>query len=304
MKQITYTFTPVEQCNLCLADSSKFKVLGKRLNGSQGFNPRKKTGITTTVVKCSNCGLIFPNPMPVPNKLSDHYGIPVESYWVPEYFVVPENLYTGLINLAKAHTPAMANPGAKVLDIGAGIGKCMISFKNAGYDVWGFEPSEPFYNKAIEFMGVNPERLKLNSIEGSEYEENFFDFITFGAVLEHLYDPSESIIKAMKWLKPGGTIHIEVPSSKWLINDMINLTYKVRGLDYVGNISPMHEPFHIYEFGLKSFEEHAKKHGYTIAYHEYYVCKTYMPKLVDPLLKWYMKTTDKGMQLALILRKA
>jgi 2-polyprenyl-3-methyl-5-hydroxy-6-metoxy-1,4-benzoquinol methylase len=43
------------------------------------------------------------------------------------------------------------------------------------------------------------------------FPEAHFDFITFGAVLEHLYDPSMSIHKAMSWLKPSGIMHIEVP---------------------------------------------------------------------------------------------
>ena len=33
----------------------------------------------------------------------------------------------------------------------------------------------------------------------------------------------------------------------------------MRGTNYVTNISPMHSPFHLYEFGLKSFEELGKK---------------------------------------------
>jgi 2-polyprenyl-3-methyl-5-hydroxy-6-metoxy-1,4-benzoquinol methylase len=301
MKKITYTLIPVENCDLCDAGNSQFKILGKRLNGSQGFFPKNKIGITTTVVKCKNCGLVFPNPMPVPAALSDHYGVPPEKYWIPEYFTVNKNEYAGLLSLARNLGDFSGKP--KVLDIGAGIGKCMIAFENGGFDVWGIEPSEPFYNKAIKMMNVSPDRLRLSSLDDSEFEENYFDFITFGAVLEHLYNPSESILKAMKWLKPNGIIHIEVPNSNWLISELINLNYKVRGLDYVSNISPMHEPYHIYEFTLKSFQEHAKKHNYEIVYSEYYICNTYMPSFINPLVKWYMRKKDKGMQLAVILKK-
>jgi hypothetical protein len=107
----------------------------------------------------------------------------------------------------------------------------------------------------------------------------------------------------MKWLKPGGLMQIEVPSSDWLINKIFNFVYKIQGLDYVANISPMHEPFHLYEFGINSFRAHAKKHGYELAFHEYYVCQTFMPKFTDFILKPYMKATNKGMQLTVWLRK-
>jgi predicted SAM-dependent methyltransferase len=140
-------------------------------------------------------------------------------------------------------------------------------------------------------------------IEEVEYPECYFDFISFGAVLEHLYDPSESIKKAMFWLKPKGIIHIEVPSSDWFVNKIINFYYKLRMTDYVGNISPMHEPFHLHEFSLDSFKLNAKNNNYDIAFYEYYVCETYMPKLADYILKPYMKLTNKGMQLCVWLQK-
>ncbi|MBK8291297.1 MAG: methyltransferase domain-containing protein [Flammeovirgaceae bacterium] len=54
------------------------------------------------------------------------------------------------------------------------------------------------------------------------YPENSFDFISFGAVLEHVYSPADSILRTLRWLKPNGIIHIEVPSSDWLINKIIN----------------------------------------------------------------------------------
>ena len=107
----------------------------------------------------------------------------------------------------------------------------------------------------------------------------------------------------MKWLKPGGLMYIEVPSSDWLVNKIINLVYKIKGKDYVANLSPMHEPFHLYEFGIDSFLKNAENNGYEIADKEFYVGDTYLPKLLDPFIKPYMKRTNKGMQLALMLRK-
>lgn len=58
-------------------------------------------------------------------------------------------------------------PGMRALDIGAGLGKCMRSLTNAGFDAYGIEPSEPFYNKAIREMGADPERLELATLEGT-----------------------------------------------------------------------------------------------------------------------------------------
>jgi 2-polyprenyl-3-methyl-5-hydroxy-6-metoxy-1,4-benzoquinol methylase len=300
-QQLRYTFYYIDNCNMCGSRTRDHKILGKRLNQSQGKNPGNKVGITTTVAKCSNCGLVYSNPQPIPEDLQDHYGVLPESYWTREYFTVAENYFESEINRAKDLVAFKA--GMKSLDIGAGLGKAMLAMDRAGFDCYGFEASEQFFNHAIAQMGVSSEKLRLGMIENVEYPENHFDFITFGAVLEHLYDPSESIMKALKWLKSHGVIHIEVPSSEWLINKLINLFYKINRTDYVGNISPMHEPYHLYEFGLKSFREHARLHGYEIAHYEYYICQTYMPKITDYILKPYMRWTDTGMQLCVWLRK-
>ncbi|MBC7749930.1 MAG: class I SAM-dependent methyltransferase [Methylotenera sp.] len=296
-----YYFNHIENCNMCGSTTDTHKILGKRLNGSQGKNPKNKIGITTTIVKCKNCGLIYSNPQPVPFDIQDHYGVPPESYWKDNYFTITDNYFQGEIEKLKKLLDF--RNGMKSLDIGAGLGKQMIALSKSGFETYGFEPSKQFYERAISKMGINPDKLKLGMIEEVEYPENHFDFISFGAVLEHLYDPSDSILKALKWLKPNGIIHIEVPSSDWLIGKIINLYYKLKRTDYVGNLSPMHEPFHLHEFGLSSFLEHSKKYGYELAFYEYYVCLTYMPKVMDLILKPYMKRTNKGMQLCVWLRK-
>ena len=286
---------------MCGAANSNHLILGKRLNTAQGKKPRSKTGITTTIMKCNICSLIFANPQPIPFDIQDHYGVPPENYWKEEYFLLNDHYFANEIKTLQHLAPI--KKGAKALDIGAGLGKCMIALNNVGFDTYGLEPSEPFYQNALNKMKINPEKLKLGMIEEIDYPENEFDFITFGAVLEHLYAPGESIVKALKWLKPNGIIQIEIPSSHWLIHKIINFFYKLICTDYVGNISPMHSPFHLYEFGLKSFELHGKQNKYEVIFHEYHVCNTYMPKFVDFFVKPYMKMTNTGMQLCVWLRK-
>lgn len=296
-----YIFENVETCNMCGSKSDGHKILGKRLNKSQGKRPKLKNGITTTVCKCNSCGLVYSNPQPVPFDIQDHYGVPPEDYWKEEYFNESEFYFQGEITRLKQLIDF--KPGLTSLDIGAGLGKQMKALERAGFNAFGFEPSEPFYERAISKMGIDEKKLKIGMLEDVEYDENSFDFVSFGAVLEHLYNPSLSIEKALKWVKPNGVIHIEVPSSRWFTNKIVNAFYKLNFTDYVANLSPMHEPYHLYEFGLNSFQKNAAKHNYEIAHHEYYVCETYLPKILDNVIKPYMKRTNRGMQLCVWLRK-
>lgn len=296
-----YSFAEIKACNFCGSPPEQHKVLGKRMNRSQGREPWKKTGISTTVVRCRNCGLHFTNPLPIPFELSDHYGIPPENYWKPEYFQSDEHYFEGEISRLK--TLMSIEPGMKALDIGAGLGKAMIALNKAGFDTFGIEPSLPFYERAISKMGIRPDRLSLGKAEDLPYAQNSFDFVTFGAVLEHLYDPAEAIRKALHCMKPGAILHIEVPSSRWLIGKLMNLYYRLRGSDYVGNLSPMHEPFHLYEFSLDTFLKQGKRMGYELVLHEYYVCQTYLPGFVGNLAAALMRLSNTGMQLCVWLKK-
>lgn len=284
-----------------MCQCSDIKVIGRRLNTSHGWNPGKKVGIATTVVQCSNCGLIFSNPMPVPSSFKDHYEVDPKRYWNEEYFEVDENYFS--MEIKKLQEFTNGAPGLKTLDIGAGLGKQMFALRKVGYDVYGFEPSQSFCTMARKKFNFEKERLHCSTIEDAEFPTEFFDFISFGAVLEHLYDPSASIVKALGWLKQGGIIHIEVPSSRWMISRLLNLSYKLRGKDYVSNISPMHVPYHLYEFDLRSFYEHGSANNYKLKDYSYYVCDTFLPKFIDPIARQIMSRTNTGMQLCVWLQK-
>lgn len=302
MNRLRYSFEEISTCEMCGDKTDAHIILGQRLNQSQGLNPKRKTGISVSVKKCTNCKLIYASPQPVPFDIQDHYGMPPEDYWKPEAFEWTPNYFEEQIKVVKQLIPF--KKGMTSLDVGAGLGKCMLSLNNAGFDTYGFEPSKPFYEMALLRMKISPDRLRLGKIEDIDYPDNSFDFITFGAVFEHFYHPAHSLQKALKWLKPNGIIQIEVPSADHLIAKIINLYFKIRGTNYVTNISPMHSPFHLYEFAFKSFEELAKKLNYQVVNHHYDVCSIeHVPKFLHPIFRSYMNLTDTGMQLTVYLKK-
>lgn len=286
---------------MCGSQSDTYQILGKRLNGSQGKRPRAHIGVTTTIVECNVCGLIFSDPLPIPASLEDHYGLDPKYYWKDEYFHSEGEYFKDQI--ARFHQLYGKEGQLIALDIGAGIGKCMQALVRAGFDAFGLEGSRTFYRTAIELNRISPDRLSLARIEEANFNQNSFDFITFGAVLEHLYDPSSAILKALEWLKPEGLIHVEVPSSRWLVNRLGNLFYRITGTDYVANLSPMHPPYHLYEFSLDSFNRHAERFGYQVVHYQYYVAQTFMPRLISHVMTPIMRATKTGMQLEVWLKK-
>ena len=276
-------------------------MLGMRLNRSQGRSPRANPGIAVGVMKCGRCDLIFSNPLPIPADISDHYGLPPEDYWLPEYFQVDPAYFADEVATAKKLLPF--RPGMKALDIGAGLGKAMKALEAGGFDAYGIEPSESFREAAIARMGIDPDRISQRRMEEAEFGPEF-DFITFGAVLEHLYHPAEAIERALSWLAPGGVIQIEVPSSSHLLARFLNLYFRVAGTNFVTHISPMHPPFHLYEFGLKSFLAHGERASYRIVEHDFHqndVLFIPIPRIFHRPISSWMRRKKQGMQLTVWL---
>ena len=145
--------------------------------------------------------------------------------------------------------------------------------------------------------------MVVATAEEAEFTEDTFDFITFGASLEHLFHPGLILRNAARWLKPDGLIHAEVPSSRWLVGRMINAFYRLSGTSFVTNLSPMHAPFHMYEFSVEAFRRHGALHRLDIESHRVEVCKTQLPRIFDPLLKPSMKATNTGLQLVVWLKR-
>lgn len=105
----------------------------------------------------------------------------------------------------------------------------------------------------------------------------------------------------MAWLAPGGLLHIEVPSADWLTARLVNFAYRVQGLDYVANLSPMHVPYHLYEFTAESFRRHGQRAGYSVVCEKRHAAQTFLPG-PDRFWHWLMDRTSTGMQLEMWLR--
>jgi SAM-dependent methyltransferase len=293
-----YAFHDVRSCNMC---GGSARVFGRRLSTSQGLLPKSKIGISVTVMRCARCGLIYPNPMPIPESIEDHYGIPPEDYWREDYFTVPD----GNRSVTFDRMRDLAPHAKTFLDIGAGIGKTMkVAREREGLEAYGVEPSEPFHRRAIELMGIPAERIALASAESAEFPDESFDLISFGVVLEHLYDPSAALLRALRWLKPGGVIHVEVPNAAYILSKLFNLYFWLRGTDFVVNISPMHVPFHLYEFTTDSFVRNGEINGYAIAHVDHFAgVSSFAPRL-NKLLTPAMDATGTGLGIVLYLTRA
>jgi len=231
--------------------------------------------------------------MPVPAAIDQHYDTPPENYWTGEYLECGSGSHEHYIAEFRRRWRDTGR-APKALDVGAGIGHNMLELQNAGFDTWGIEPSEPFRNQALQ-RAIPAERLLHATVESADLPTREFDFINMSAVVEHLLDPAGALQRAMTWLAPGGLIWVGVPSSDWLMARALNLAYRLQGHEFVTNTSPMHPPFHLYEFTRRSFEAHGHRAAYRVVASRVLVCDTFMPRAFQSAADRLMAATGTGM---------
>lgn len=194
------------------------------------------TGESFALVKCSNCKLIFTNPRPAEEKLSEYYK--------SDQYISHTDKANSLINVAykiiRTHTLKKKKNLIKkyvetssLLDFGCGTGDFLLTCKKDGWDTYGFEPDENASDiskqKGLEVIS---EIEKLDLVNA----------ITAWHVIEHVSNLKEVIKLLTKKLKKGGVFIIAVPN-----NNSYDAIY------YKENWAAYDVPRHLYHFTQKSF---------------------------------------------------
>ncbi|MDK2798758.1 MAG: hypothetical protein PWP27_510 [Clostridiales bacterium] len=99
----------------------------------------------------------------------------------------------------------------KVLEVGCACGATLLQIKNIyqNAELYGVELNENAADIAKTFANI-----KVGNIENDtfDYEEEFFDYIIFADVLEHLYDPYKVLKNMAKYLKKDGKVMASIPN--------------------------------------------------------------------------------------------
>jgi len=104
----------------------------------------------------------------------------------------------------------------KILDVGCASGYLGRELKKKGAEVYGIEISEKAGKEAKKALnGViigDIEKINL------PYPENFFDVIVCADVLEHLFDPTATLIELRNYLKDDGRLIVSLPNvANWWV---------------------------------------------------------------------------------------
>jgi 2-polyprenyl-3-methyl-5-hydroxy-6-metoxy-1,4-benzoquinol methylase len=215
--------------------------------GRRGGNShREGIGVECDIWSCDRCGLIFPDPMPIPvGGLQQHYDVDADKFFVNHD--PTRKINTAHLILDDAEK-ILAGKG-RLLDVGAGRGETLKIAQERGWVAEGIEPSESFAAYAEKESGA---KIYAKPLEECGLTDSYYDVVILSAVLEHLYNPDDVIAEISRVLKPGGWLFFDVPNERGLVFRVGNIYQRLRGRDWCINLSPTFSPYHLFGFGLKS----------------------------------------------------
>jgi SAM-dependent methyltransferase len=183
-------------------------------------------GTTYNVYECSVCNSSFVDPM---SNLKEEYDIIYGGdetkdgsydyyYYLAEGVKKLKNPLKDLANftavywgVVKALRDNHIVKGAKVLEVGPGLGYFTYALRKSGYDCEGLEYSKTAVDFANNFFGKHYTEGTIEEYSKVDIHKGKYDLVVATEVIEHVVDPKVFIENILEVLKPGGTIILTTP---------------------------------------------------------------------------------------------
>jgi SAM-dependent methyltransferase len=239
-------------CPVCGSDCHK--LVGWR-GGDSHHGGR---GVRTTIVRCTACTHLYPNPMPFPIQDLDRLYVDPDSYF--EGHDIEKKKLVGL-ELLRELEVALGRRG-RYLDVGCGRGEWLWAARQAGWAYEGVDPSSTYIEWGRRNLGVEGRAMTL---EEAQFADNYFDAVSLSSLIEHLYEPYVTLQEVYRILRPGGLLWLDSPNEDGLYMRVGNLYMRVLGRDWVINLAPTFPPYHVQGFNQRSFKTVLARAGFGIA---------------------------------------
>jgi SAM-dependent methyltransferase len=179
-------------------------------DGELDFGSRRTSVWHPSIAVCQTCGLGWQSPSPPPELLAKAYEDLRDDVYVDE----ADNRRRSFRRSTQLLERYTGRASGALLDVGCSAGLFLEVARDAGWDVWGVEPSAWLSGLARETLG---DRVLTGTFEAAPFEASRFDVLTMWDVLEHVGDPAAFLRRAHTLLRPGGLVAINVPCRDSLI---------------------------------------------------------------------------------------
>lgn len=226
-------------CNLC--GGERFQVL------EDGEKP-------IYVLKCTNCGLVFVDPVPEPAWLAAHYD---ENYYADWTGAQQEKRLR--MWRKRLDTIERLSPRGNLLDVGCATGTFLQLAQNSGWKVQGTEFSPYAASFARNLLKTD---IFCGHLMDAGHEDASFDVVTCWHVLEHLPNPLQYLQEAHRILKSSGILVIAVPN----VDDYImKIAYRIVKRRPMKLYLPADREVHLFHFSAETLLMYLERTGFHCA---------------------------------------
>jgi 2-polyprenyl-3-methyl-5-hydroxy-6-metoxy-1,4-benzoquinol methylase len=200
---------------------------------------------TQQIVRCQNrdCRMVYVNPRYPDEVILQGYEGADDQGHDSQY---ESRVLTFLRSLEK-HRALLPAPGKKALDVGCAGGAFVDAARRFGYEAKGLEPSSQLTASA-RTRGLNVLQGTLESYHPSER----YDLVSLWDVLEHVTDPTATLMACRELLNPGGVLLVNYP-------DVGTMQAKLAGRHFWWFLS-----VHLHYFDRHSIHKMLEKTGFQI----------------------------------------
>jgi SAM-dependent methyltransferase len=199
-------------------------------------------------LKCLRCGLQFVYPLPDKETLKNYYNNYPDSRRVKKSI----NEYLDIANLSFIHQISVVSEiggylgdKKRFLDVGFGAGHYLSAARENGFATYGVELDRTSFEE-VEKTAKNVYNCELDE---APFDSDFFDIVKMAEILEHSPEPLNLLKSALRVIKKGGFLVVDVPNqSSFIAKIKIFLRHLGLRKDY-GFISP---PNHLFGFTKKT----------------------------------------------------
>lgn len=191
-------------CTLCGAIDAELLFVGRdEWYGRTGEFP---------TWRCHECGLIYLNPRPSRAEIGQYYPTQYDPYaraiedepsWWRRF-----NRRLAMRKRLRLVQQWLPRPG-RVLDVGCATGSFLAALREQGWQAQGVELSPYAADYARQRYSLD---VFTGELQAAQLPDQAFNLVVLWDVLEHVYQPRETLLEAARVTAPGGVLLLVLPN--------------------------------------------------------------------------------------------
>lgn len=162
--------------------------------------------------RCRQCGLIYLNPRPSRAEIGQYYPTQYDPYaraiedepsWWRRF-----NRRLAMRKRLRLVQRWLPRPG-RVLDVGCATGSFLAALREQGWQAHGVELSPYAADYARQRYGLD---VFTGELQAAQFPPDSFDLVVLWDVLEHVYQPRETLLEAARIAAPEGALLLVLPN--------------------------------------------------------------------------------------------